>query len=108
MKLMTAAEVAALLRCESVRTVKRKPIPYVRVARIRLYDPADVRAYLESQRICPSTNAPTPRSGTPKLKSTGTGLAAALAQHPAGKLRRSTASTRPSLEPAPASHEKPL
>ena len=66
--LLTIEEVAERLRC-SPRTVKRRGIAYVRDGNRRLYDPADVNAYLSEQRVCPSSAAQTHLSGTRKFKS---------------------------------------
>ena len=60
-KLLTLEEVAELLR-RSPRTVCKLAIPVVRLAgRARLYDPRDVRAYVEGSKEyrIPLVQAPT-------------------------------------------------
>jgi hypothetical protein len=91
-KLLNIGEVADLLRM-SARAVKRLPIHYSRMGRLRRYDLRDVEAYRLESLECPSTSAKARRTSTQKSKSEGIGLFEALKQHPAGRRKRSTAIT---------------
>jgi len=86
--LLTTAEVARRLRC-SERTLRRLPLAFLRRRDrgARLYKAADVEAYIERQRECPSTVARTLRTGTVKSKSLVVGLSEALAR-PVGETPR--------------------
>jgi hypothetical protein len=90
MKLLTIEEVAEMLR-RSPRTVLKLAIPVVRLTgRARLYDPRDVRDYIEGCKQYPSSSGrglPTTRRS---LNTKGVGLSEALALYPAEKPKPSS------------------
>ena len=62
---LTIDEAAELLRT-SPRTIKRRPIPYYREGGRRLYDRADLLAYLQTCRQEGGASEPTPRLVVPE------------------------------------------
>ena len=86
-KLLTLDEVAELLR-RSPRTVCKLPIPIVRLAgSARLYDPRDVRAYVEATKEYLHAGAKV-RSTKRSWRVKGISLDEALAKYPAGSRTR--------------------
>lgn len=84
MKLLTVDQVAALLG-KSVRTAKRRPIPFSRDGRTRLYDQRDVDAYLARVKECPYSEGRAPRIITRRSSSEAVGLYEALAKRPGAR-----------------------
>ena len=81
--LLTIDEVAERLRC-SARSVKRKGIAYVRSGNRRLYDPADVDAWLEANK-CHSSDVRARRTGIPRSRSAALGWSDLQARATSGK-----------------------
>ena len=81
LRLLTTRQAAQKLGlCE--RSIKRRPIPYIRDGKRRLYLEADIEAYLSDRRVepCQSSSVRAPRTGKLKSKSEAPGLLEALAQ----------------------------
>lgn len=90
-RLLTAAEAAAYLAV-SKRTLQRLDVPYVAIRSMRRYDPQDLAAWLDAQKVTKSTSpagegesaSPTGARGTLTTRA-----AEILAKFRAGPRRRS-------------------
>lgn len=82
MRLLTIGEVSDILRT-SERKVRDLAIPVVRIGRKRLYDPRDVDEYVKGQKQCLSSKDPVAAIGKRSSSARASGLAEALARHPA-------------------------
>ena len=99
MSLQTIEQVADRLGV-CVRLVRDLPIPIVRIARKRLYDPRDVTRYIEASK-CLSSKDQARRSTTRRLSSEDVGLSEALAQAPVETQSSTNARSEISLRKKP-------
>ena len=82
--LLTLEEVAAMLR-KSTRTVRRRPIPFIRDGNSRLYEMRDVQDYMRENKECLQANGRARRTTGRTSKSMVGGFSEALRQHPSVK-----------------------
>lgn len=99
-RLLTIGEVSDILRT-SERKVRDLAIPVVRIGRKRLYDPRDVDEYVKGQKQCLSSKDPVAAIGKRSLSARASGLAEALARHPAVQPKPSNASLETRLPRKP-------